>query len=137
MANKKYVDNSIRDNNILRFNQSSENYLKVSVGNDTYNLTKYNKIQIIHPTGIRSGNSGYGVLPNWKLICNDKNFNRKVTNFIKTTRSNSPTAQSGATSIPPIGKAFMYVEASGDNHGIIVFVSFKRTEIIQITNITF
>ena len=29
---------------LVRFNQTLQNYLKVSVGNDTYNLTKYNKI---------------------------------------------------------------------------------------------
>ena len=40
LANKKYVDNSVGDNNVLRFNQTLENYLKVSVGNDTYNLSK-------------------------------------------------------------------------------------------------
>ena len=31
----------------------------------------------------------------------------------------------------------MYVETSSNNHGINVFVSFERTVIIQITNITF
>ena len=31
---------------LVRFNQTLQNYLKVSVGNDTYNLTKYNKISI-------------------------------------------------------------------------------------------
>ena len=30
----------------LRFDQTLENYLEVSVGNDIYNLTKYGKIQI-------------------------------------------------------------------------------------------
>ena len=33
-------------NTLLKFNQTLQNYLKVSVGNDTYNLTKYDKIQI-------------------------------------------------------------------------------------------
>ena len=47
------------------------------------------------------------------------------------------TSQSGATSIPPIGKAFMYIKTSGDNHGNNVFVSYERTDVIQITNITF
>ena len=46
LANTKYVDDSIEDGNVLRFNQTLENYLKVSVGNDTYNLTEYDKIQI-------------------------------------------------------------------------------------------
>ena len=31
----------------------------------------------------------------------------------------------------------MYIETSSGNHGNIVFCSFERTDIIQITNITF
>ena len=31
----------------------------------------------------------------------------------------------------------MYIETSSNNHGPIVFVSWERTNIIQITNITF
>ena len=64
-------------------------------------------------------------------------FNGEITNFVKTTRPNSPTSQSGANRLPPIGKAFMYIETSGNNHGSGVFVRFERTDIIQITNITF
>ena len=40
LANKKYVDDSVGEGNILRFNKTLENYLKVSVGNYTYILTK-------------------------------------------------------------------------------------------------
>ena len=40
VTNKKYIDDELNKNTILRFNQTLENYLKVSVGNDTYNLTK-------------------------------------------------------------------------------------------------
>ena len=109
----------------------------MSVGNDTYNFTKYDKIQIIDTTHIRSGISGSTVLQGWKIICNDENKNDKVTNFIKTTRSSSPTGEPGATSIPPIGKAFMYIETNGNNNGSGVFVSFERTDFIQISNITF
>ena len=39
LSNKKYVDDSIGEGTIVRFNQTLQNYLKVSVGNDTYNLT--------------------------------------------------------------------------------------------------
>ena len=47
VTNKKYVNDNIEAGTIPRFNQTLENYLKVSVGHDTYNLTKYNlnKIQ--------------------------------------------------------------------------------------------
>ena len=56
VTNKKYVDVSIEEGNFLRFNQTSENYLKVSVGNDSYNLTKYDKTQLIDTTIIKQGN---------------------------------------------------------------------------------
>ena len=40
LANKKYVDDSLGGGIILRFIQTLDNYLKVSVGNDVYKLTK-------------------------------------------------------------------------------------------------
>ena len=40
VSNKKYIDNELDKNTIVRFNQTLENYLKVSVGDDYYNLTK-------------------------------------------------------------------------------------------------
>ena len=45
LANKKNIDDELDKNTILRFNQTLQNYLKVSVADDTYNLTnmmKYN-----------------------------------------------------------------------------------------------
>ena len=87
---------------------------------------------------IRVGNFGSVVLPYWKCICNNKNNNGKLPNFIKTKKTKSPTGSSGAVSLPPIGDSFMYIETCGDNHGHNrVFVSWERTDIIQITNITF
>ena len=38
-SNKKYVDDEPDKNTISRFNETLENYFKVSVGNDTYNCT--------------------------------------------------------------------------------------------------
>ena len=137
LANKKYIDDQLDKNTVVRFNQTLDNYLKVSVGNDIYNLTKYNKIQLTDTTVMRVGNGGAFILPLWKIICNNKNNNGKISNFIRTTRTNSPTSQSGATALPPIGDSFMYIETSGDNHGSGVYVSFERTDIIQITIITF
>ena len=40
-------------------------------------------------------------------------------------------------SLAPIGDSFMYIETSSNNHGDDVFCSIERTDIIQITNITF
>ena len=137
VTNKKIIDDALDKNTIVRFNQPLQNYLKVSVGNDTYNLTKYNKIQLTDTTTMKAGNTGGYLLPYWKIICNDENNSGKIQNFIKSTKTNSPTGDSGATSLPPIGFAFMYIETSSANHGSNVFCSFKRTDIIQKTNITF
>ena len=138
VSNKKYIDDELDKNTFARFNQTLQNYLKVSIGNDIYNLTKYNKIQLTDTTTMKAGNTGAYLLPYWKFFCNDKINNGKITNFIKSTKSNSPTGDSGATSLPAIGSAFMYIETSSSNHGHNrVFVSWERTDIIQITNITF
>ena len=137
VSNKKYIDGELDKNTLLRFNQTLMNYLKVSVGNDTYNLTKYDKIQLTDITVMKAGNTGVYLLPYWKFICNYKNNNGKISNFKKSTKTNSPTSYSGATSLPPIGTAFMYIETSVGNYGHNVFCSFERTDIIQITNITF
>ena len=122
---------------MLRFNQTLTNYFKVSVGNDTYNLTKYDKIQLTDTTVVKAGNSGGYLLQNWNIRCNDKNNNGKISNFLKSTKTNSPTGSSGATALPPVGNSFMYIETSSNNNGNNVFVCLARTDIIQITNITF
>ena len=62
LANKKYVDDELDKNTVLRFNQTLQNYLKVSVGNDTYNLTKYDKTQITDTTEMRYPNIGSDLL---------------------------------------------------------------------------
>ena len=122
---------------LVRFNQTLQNYLKVSVGNDTYNLTKYNKISITDITEIKFPNSGNALLQKWKIYCNNKNIQSRINDFIKSTKTSSPTGFSGAASLSPIGDAFMYIETSSNNHGPNVFVSWERTDIIQISNITF
>ena len=138
VSNKKYIDDELDKKTILRFNQTLQNYLKVSVGNYTYNLTKYNKIQLTDTAVMKSGNTGGYLLPYWKIICNDKNNKGKIQNFIKSTKSNSPTGSSGATTLPPIGTAIMFIETIPNNSGSNnVFYSWERTVIIQKTNITF
>ena len=121
---------------LVRFNQTLQNYLKVSVGNDTYNLTKYNKISITDITEIKFPNSGTTLLQKWKIYCNNKNIQSRINDFIKSTKTNSPSSYSGATSLPPVGNSFMYIETSSNNHGPNVFVSWERTDIIQISKIT-
>ena len=73
----------------------------------------------------------------FKIICNDKINNGKISNYIKTTKTNSPTSKSGATNLPPVGNSFMYIETSSNDFGKNVFVSWERIDFIQFTNITF
>ena len=85
-------------------------------------------------------NTGKGVLQNWKIDCHNRNGEGRPPDFIKSTKSNSLTGQAGATSLPPIGAALMYIETSSNNHNSAnddVFVSFERTYIIYISNIAF
>ena len=137
VTNKKYIDNEINKNTIVRFNQTLQNYLKVSVGNDIYNLTKYDKIQIVDITEIRFPNEGKYLLQKWNIIYSDINGNGKLNNILKSTKTSSPTTHTGSMSLPPIGNSFMYIETSSGGHGSNVFVSFERTDIIQISNIKF
>ena len=50
---------------IVRFNQTLQNYLKVSVRNATNNFTKYDKIQTTVTTIIIYTNTGGYLLQNW------------------------------------------------------------------------
>ena len=103
LSTKKYFDDELDKNTVLNFIQKLENFLNVSVGNDTYNFTKYYKIQITNTTIIRFGGTGANFLQNWYIKCNDKNNNRNIHTFVGSTKTNSPNSHSGATSLPPIG----------------------------------
>ena len=85
VGNKKYIDDELDKKTILRFNQTLQSYLKVSDGDDIYNLTKYSKVQLTDITVMKAGITGGYLLPYWKIICNDKNNNGKIQNFIKST----------------------------------------------------
>ena len=102
LSNKKYFDDSVGEGTTLRFNQTIQNLLKVTVGNDVKNLTKYDKIQTIDTTEIKFRNIGSDLLQKWNIKCNIKNNNSKVGDFIKSTTTNSPTSHSGASSLPPL-----------------------------------
>ena len=137
VANKTCIEDELDKNTIVRFNQTLQYFLKVFVGNNSYNLTKYDKIQFIDTTIIKYPNAAAYLYQNWVIKCNGKNNNRKIQNFVRSTKTNSPTSDSGATSLPPIGNALMFFETSSINHGQNVFRSFERTDIIQISNKTF
>ena len=107
LSNKKLVDDELYKKTKLGFNQTLDNYLKVSVGNDTYNLTKFDKLKFTDTTIFKTGNSGGYLLPNWRNICNDRINNGNISSCIKSTKTNSPTTHSRAASILPVGNSFM------------------------------
>ena len=112
-------------------------YLKVSVENDTYNLSENKKIQIIDTTENKFPYIGSDSLQKWNIKCNNKNNDSKFGNFIKSTLTKSPKGYSVATNLPPIGSSFMYIETSSIDHGCErVFVSFERTDKVQMSIIT-
>ena len=100
-------------------------------------MSKYDKLQITDITIIKFLNVGGYLLQNWNIICNDKNNNGEIQIFLRSTKTNSPTSYSGATSSPTVGNSFLYIETSSGNHGNNVFVSLERTDITQISNKTF
>ena len=101
-------------------------------------MIEYDKTPITDITEIKFPNIGSDLIRKWNIKCNNKHNISKVGNFIKSTITISPTGESGATSLPPIGFAFMYIKTSSNKHGHErVFVSFERTDNIQISNITF
>ena len=58
LSNKKYIDDEVDKNTIVRFTKTLQNYLKLSVGDTIYNLTKYGKIQLTDITNIIFLSSG-------------------------------------------------------------------------------
>ena len=133
VANKKVIDDELDKNTVLRFSQTLQNYLKVSIGNNVYNLTKYDKIQLVDITEIKYPNKGYTLLPRCRIKNNNKVNGSKIGNFMKSTKTSSPRA----TNLSPIGNAFMYIETSSNNNRENVILSFERTDIVQSSNITF
>ena len=117
VSNKKYIDDQLDKNTIVRFNQTLESNLKVSVGNDTYNLTKYDKIQFIDTTEIKFPNTGSDLLQKWNINCNKKNIQPRTTDFPTTTKTSSPTGHTRPTKLPPVGTSSMYLETSSNNQG--------------------
>ena len=73
LVNKKYLHDEFDENTIVRLNQTLQNYLKISAGKNTYNLTKYNTIQITDTTTINAGSNDANLIQKWNIKCNDIN----------------------------------------------------------------
>ena len=135
LANKKYIDDDLDKDTVLRFNRTIENYLKVSVGKDVYNLIK--KIQLTDTTTNKYPNSGGYLLQKWLKNVMIRLMLVKDKTLYDQKKTNSPSSNSGAESLPPLGDSFKYFETSSNNHAGIVFVSFERTDVLLTSNKTF
>ena len=133
---KKYVDDELNKNTVVRCKQTLQNFLKVTIGNVDYNLTKYDRKQFIVTTIIETGNAGSFLLPLWRIEIKDKKIACKLTKIFWAIKTNNPTGKSGTASWPPIRDASMYIVTSGNNYGSDDFISFDRTDDIQIGNFT-
>ena len=89
---KKINDDSIWEDTILRLNQTLQNHLKVSFDNTVYNLTKYERKQIIDTKIIENPSSGGYSLLLWITECNDEDINGKIQKSTKSTKTNKPMA---------------------------------------------
>ena len=65
VSNKKYIDDELEQNAIVRLNDNSnDRYLQVHIDNTAFNLQIYNKTQIIDTTKLIFPNTGTDLLQN-------------------------------------------------------------------------
>ena len=73
VSNKKYIDEELDKNTIVRLNDdSNDRYLQVHINNTAYNLQIYNQTQTIDTTKLIFPNTGTDLLQNWKIVCNNR-----------------------------------------------------------------
>ena len=69
VSNKKYVDDQLDKDSIVRLNDdSNDRYLKVNINNTTYNMQIYNKLLLTDTTIIKFPNNGDSLLLNWRIF---------------------------------------------------------------------
>ena len=77
VSNQNHIDNELNKNTFSRFSHSLQNYLKISVGNDVYNLTKNHRIQFTDTTVTKYPNHEGVFLQQRIRKCSDENNNGK------------------------------------------------------------
>ena len=106
--NKNYVNDTIRDGTLVRFNATLENNLKIALADSDFNLKKHNTEKNIDTSFKINPNSGGFLLQQWNKSCNDEENKRKLTNLIRSTRRTSPSPDSKASSLSPFGDRYMF-----------------------------
>ena len=82
---------------------------------------------------------GY-LLQHWKIKCNDKIFERRIPNFMKSSKTNCPTGNTRGTReqrthlLPRTVLCTLKQVVIFNNYGQNIFVSFEKTGNIQSSN---
>ena len=71
----------VGESTIVRFNETPQNYTKTSGGNDVYNLTKLDEIQLVDITEIKYPHKGYTLIPRWRFKKIIKSTAQRMTIF--------------------------------------------------------
>ena len=102
------------------------------------NFKKHSKQQITDITIIKTRNRVDEAPQEWMMKCNDRKGDGRVTTFVQTIKTSSPTNQSRAKTLLLIRTASFYIETSGAHYGHDrVSLSMETTDIIQISDIIF
>ena len=101
-----------------------------TVGNTVYILRKNRRATNVDTTVNNAPNHRRYLLEVWTTKCKDKKNIGKAQNFIKSTRTSSPTGNAGGVSLPPIGESCMHKKTSSKKSGENAFVSFQKKLII-------
>ena len=90
MTNKKYVDGFLDKISSLRFNQIPKNYLKASVGNTVYNLTRDDRKQTKDRNIILIRIAGLNLVTLWRIECKDRKIAGKKNKFYQSNKNKQP-----------------------------------------------
>ena len=106
----------------------------VSVEDDFYNLTKYDRTQITDATITKYPKLGGYLLEQLNIKCNDKNSSRKKTKFVLSTKPSSFNPISGVANQLAIRNSFVQIETNANYSGQNLCCAFERTDFVQISN---
>ena len=78
-------------------------FFKFIFGNAEYDVAKYDRKQIVYRTVIKYRRRSGVFLQQWTIKCGDKKINGKTQKFSKSSKTSTPTPNTGATVLSPIG----------------------------------
>ena len=116
----------------IRFWKTFEKCLDISVGNTVNNHENYNKQHFIDTTTFKYPNTRRYLLQQGNIQSNNITNSRKIQICLKSTKTVSPTRNSGAIFFC----SFMYIGTSQIISGFANAFLSERTDIIQIIKVS-